>query len=112
MYICHLVQTLIALGAVHIVVPGILPTGCLPLFLTWFTNISISSTSSDADFDQYGCLKSLNRLTEYHNSMLQKQVQILQAKYRSTRMMYADYSSEVYKMVQQPQEFGMFFILF
>jgi len=103
---CHLVQRLIALGAVHIVVPGILPTGCLPLFLTLF------SQPQATDFDQHGCLKSFNRLTEYHNSMLQKQVQILQAKHRSTRMMYADYSSQVYKMVQQPQEFGMYFILF
>ncbi|CAD6244249.1 unnamed protein product [Miscanthus lutarioriparius] len=94
------IERLIALGAVHIVVPGILPTGCLPLFLTLF------SQPQATDFDQHGCLKSFNRLTEYHNSMLQKQVQILQAKHRSTRMMYADYSSQVYKMVQQPQEFG------
>ncbi|KAK8460402.1 hypothetical protein SEVIR_2G324600v4 [Setaria viridis] len=95
------IERLIALGAVHIVVPGILPTGCLPLFLTFF-----ASSSSESDFDQYGCLKSYNRLTEYHNSMLRKQVQILQGKYRSTRIMYADYYSQVYKMVQQPRKFG------
>nr|CAB3454293.1 unnamed protein product [Digitaria exilis] len=64
---------LIAHGAVHIVVPGILPTGCLPLFLTLFT---------DDERDQYGCLKTYNRLTEYHNSMLRKQLQILQGKHR------------------------------
>jgi phospholipase/lecithinase/hemolysin len=98
------VQRLIALGAVHIVVPGILPTGCLPLFLVFF-----ASFSSESDFDQYGCLKSYNRLTEYHNSMLREQVQILQRKYRSTRIMYADYYSQVYEMVQQPQKFGNLF---
>ncbi|CAL5082945.1 unnamed protein product [Urochloa decumbens] len=63
------IERLIALGAVHIVVPGILPT-------------------------------------EYHNTMLRNQVQILQNKYTSTRIMYADYYSQVYKMVQQPQQFG------
>ncbi|KAF8700789.1 hypothetical protein HU200_034146 [Digitaria exilis] len=90
-------KRLIAHGAVHIVVPGILPTGCLPLFLTLFT---------DDERDQYGCLKTYNRLTEYHNSMLRKQLQILQGKHRSTRIMYADYYSQVYKMVQQPKKFG------
>nr|CAB3457934.1 unnamed protein product [Digitaria exilis] len=89
---------LIALGALHIVVPGILPTGCLPLFLTLFT---------DDELDQYGCLKRFNRLTEYHNSMLRKQLQILQGKHRSTRIMYADYYSQVYHMVQQPKKFGL-----
>ncbi|OEL20510.1 GDSL esterase/lipase [Dichanthelium oligosanthes] len=95
------IERLIALGAVHIVVPGILPTGCLPLFLTFF-----AGSSSETDFDQYGCLKSYNRLTEYHSSMLRKQVQILQGKYRSTRIMYADYYSQVYQMVQHPHKFG------
>ncbi|CAN6183366.1 unnamed protein product [Urochloa humidicola] len=95
------IERLIALGAVHIVVPGILPTGCLPLFLTLF-----ASSSNETDFDQYGCLKIYNRLTEYHNTMLRNQVQILQNKYRSTRIMYADYYSQVYKMIQQPQQFG------
>ncbi|CAN6183368.1 unnamed protein product [Urochloa humidicola] len=83
------IERLIALGAVHIVVPGILPTGCLPLFLTLF-----ASSSNETDFDQYGCLKIYNRLTEYHNTMLRNQVQILQNKYRSTRIMYADYYSQ------------------
>ncbi|PUZ50066.1 hypothetical protein GQ55_6G029800 [Panicum hallii var. hallii] len=96
------IERLIALGAVHIVVPSILPTGCLPLFLALF----VAGSSGESDFDQYGCLKSYNRLTEHHNSMLREQVQILQRKYKSTRIMYADYYSQVYKMVQQPQKFG------
>ncbi|RLM61680.1 GDSL esterase/lipase [Panicum miliaceum] len=84
------IERLIALGAVHIVVPSILPTGCLPLFLALF----VAGSSSESDFDQYGCLKSYNRLTEHHNSMLREQVQILQRKYKSTRIMYADYYSQ------------------
>ncbi|OEL25532.1 GDSL esterase/lipase [Dichanthelium oligosanthes] len=91
---------LIALGPVHIVVPGILPTGFLPLFLTFF-----AGSFSETDFDQYGRLKSYNRLTQCHSSMLRKQVQILQGKYRSTRIMYADYYSQVYQMVQHPHKF-------
>ncbi|TVU39275.1 hypothetical protein EJB05_12686 [Eragrostis curvula] len=95
------VERLIALGARQIVVPGIHPTGCLPLFLSLF-----ASSSNEADLDQYGCMRSYNRLTEYHNTMLQKQVEILQRKHRSARIMYADYYQLYYQMVQQPQKFG------
>uniref|UniRef100_A0A453LLR4 Uncharacterized protein n=1 Tax=Aegilops tauschii subsp. strangulata TaxID=200361 RepID=A0A453LLR4_AEGTS len=46
---------LIALGAVHVVVPGIFPTGCLPIFLPLFGD-------GDADLDDAGCLKAYNLL--------------------------------------------------
>nr|BAK05242.1 predicted protein [Hordeum vulgare subsp. vulgare] len=96
------VEKLIALGAVHVVVPGIFPTGCLPIFLSLF-----GVAAGETDFDGTGCLKSYNRLTEYHNSLLRKQVAALQQKHRnSTRIMYADYYGLVYQMVQEPEKFG------
>uniref|UniRef100_A0A453LLX2 Uncharacterized protein n=2 Tax=Aegilops tauschii subsp. strangulata TaxID=200361 RepID=A0A453LLX2_AEGTS len=49
------VVKLIALGAVHVVVPGIFPTGCLPIFLPLFGD-------GDADLDDAGCLKAYNLL--------------------------------------------------
>ncbi|KAF7074302.1 hypothetical protein CFC21_079200 [Triticum aestivum] len=94
------VVKLIALGAVHVVVPGIFPTGCLPIFLSLFGD-------GDADLDDAGCLKAYNLLTKYHNSMLRKQVEALQRRHRnSTRLMYADYYGLVYQMVQEPHKFG------
>ncbi|KAM0922402.1 hypothetical protein ACQ4PT_006199 [Festuca glaucescens] len=96
------VEKLIALGAVHIVVPGIFPTGCLPIFLSLF-----GDAASKADFDQTGCLKPYNRLTDYHNTLLRTQVETLQRKhYNSTRLMYADYSGLMYRVVQEPEKFG------
>ena len=100
------VQKLIALGAVHVVVPGIFPTGCLPIFLSLFGD-------GDADLDDAGCLKAYNLLTKYHNSMLRKQVEALQRRHRnSTRLMYADYYGLVYQMVQEPHKFGTKFSSF
>lgn len=98
------VEKLIELGAVHIVVPGIFPTGCLPIFLSLY-----ASSSGKADIDDAGCLKPYNKLTEYHNSMLRERLQALQSKHENsstTRIMYADYYSLVYQMVQQPRRFG------
>ncbi|KAK1574570.1 hypothetical protein QYE76_048138 [Lolium multiflorum] len=96
------VEKLIALGAVHIVVPGIFPTGCLPIFLSLFAD-----AARKADFDRTGCLKPYNRLTDYHNMLLRTQVEALQRKhYNSTRLMYADYSGLMYRVVQEPEKFG------
>uniref|UniRef100_A0ACD5XQC9 Uncharacterized protein n=1 Tax=Avena sativa TaxID=4498 RepID=A0ACD5XQC9_AVESA len=95
-------EKLIVLGAVHIVVPGIFPTGCLPIFLSLF-----GDAAGKADFDQAGCLRTYNRLTDYHNTLLRTQVGALQRKhYNSTRIMYADYSGLVYRIVQEPEKFG------
>jgi phospholipase/lecithinase/hemolysin len=99
-------QRLIALGAVHVVVPGILPTGCLPLFLSLFADYS-----TEADFDQYGCLRSYNRVTEHHNSLLRERLETIKRKHTSARIMYADYTQAYYQMVKQPRKFGHYFFL-
>uniref|UniRef100_A0A8R7UKW3 GDSL esterase/lipase n=1 Tax=Triticum urartu TaxID=4572 RepID=A0A8R7UKW3_TRIUA len=96
------VEKLIALGAVHVVVPGIFPTGCLPIFLSLF-----GDGDGDGDLDDAGCLKAYNLLSKYHNWMLRKQVEALQRRHHnSTRLMYADYYGLVYQMVQEPHKFG------
>ena len=47
-------QRLIKLGAKHIVVPGNLPTGCIPIILTLY------ASPNKADYDRYGCLTKYN----------------------------------------------------
>ncbi|XBH94240.1 hypothetical protein VPH35_085059 [Triticum aestivum] len=70
------VEKLIALGAVHVVVPGIFPTGCLPIFLSL-----LGDGDGDGDLDDAGCLKAYNLLSKYHNWMLRKQVEALQRRH-------------------------------
>uniref|UniRef100_A0A8R7QVF0 GDSL esterase/lipase n=1 Tax=Triticum urartu TaxID=4572 RepID=A0A8R7QVF0_TRIUA len=94
------VEKLVAMGAVDVVVPGVLPIGCFPIYLT------IYGTSSAADYDALGCLKKFNDLSTYHNSLLQAKVTSLQAKYKSARIMYADFYAGVYDMVRSPSKYG------
>uniref|UniRef100_A0A453QRM6 GDSL esterase/lipase n=1 Tax=Aegilops tauschii subsp. strangulata TaxID=200361 RepID=A0A453QRM6_AEGTS len=94
------VEKLVAMGAVDVVVPGVLPIGCFPIYLT------IYGTSSAADYDALGCLKKFNDLSTYHNSLLQAKVSALQAKYKSARIMYADFYAGVYDMVRSPSKYG------
>jgi hypothetical protein len=95
-------QKLVAMGAMDVVVPGVLPVGCFPIYLT------VYGTSNAADYDNLGCLKKFNDLSTYHNSLLQKRVAVLQTRYRKhgARIMYADFYNGVYDMVRNPQRYG------
>jgi len=94
------VEQLISLGAMYVVVPGVLPVGCFPIYLTLY------QTSNAGDYDQYGCLKRFNALSAQHNSLLQSKVSSLQSKYPGARIMYADFYSHVYDMVKSPGSYG------
>jgi len=94
------VEKLVAMGATDIVVPGVLPIGCFPIYLTFY------GTSSSADYDSLGCLRKFNDLSTNHNNQLQAQISGLQAKYKSARIMYADFYSAVYDMVKNPGSYG------
>lgn len=94
------VEQLIGLGAMYVVVPGVLPVGCFPIYLTLY------GTSNAGDYDQYGCLTRFNTLSSRHNSLLQAKVSSLQSKYPWARIMYADFYSHVYDMVKSPSNYG------
>ena len=82
------------------VVPGVLPIGCFPIYLTLY------GTSNRADYDGDGCLKSYNDLSLHHNSLLRRSLANLQRTYPHTRIMYADFYSQVIQMIRAPQNFG------
>ncbi|KAF8698208.1 hypothetical protein HU200_035727 [Digitaria exilis] len=94
------VEQLISLGAMYVVVPGVLPVGCFPIYLTLY------QTSNAGDYDQYGCLKRFNALSTRHNQLLQSKVTSLQGKYPGAKIMYADFYSHVYDMVKSPGSYG------
>ena len=93
-------EQLIALGAANVVVPGVLPVGCFPIYLTLY------QTSNAGDYDQYGCLKRFNALSARLNQLLQSKVMSLQGRYPGARIMYADFYSHVYDMVRSPGSYG------
>jgi hypothetical protein len=88
-------QTLIGLGAAEVVVPGVLPIGCFPLYLTLYLS------SIKDDYDEIGCLKRFNDHSSYHNELLKTAVSGIRSKYPGARLMYAD-------MVRSPDRFGTY----
>ncbi|KAF7028709.1 hypothetical protein CFC21_040577 [Triticum aestivum] len=95
------VETLIGLGAVDVVVPGVLPIGCFPLYLTLY------GSSNQSDYDGDGCLERFNDLSRYHNQLLKQGICSLQSKYAGVRLMYGDFYTQVTEMVRSPRSFGL-----
>ncbi|KAF7035785.1 hypothetical protein CFC21_046584 [Triticum aestivum] len=95
------VETLIGLGAVDVVVPGVLPIGCFPLYLTLY------GSSNQSDYDGDGCLQRFNDLSRYHNRLLRQGICRLRSKYASVRLMYGDFYTQVAEMVRSPRSFGL-----
>ncbi|KAJ3694261.1 hypothetical protein LUZ60_009741 [Juncus effusus] len=94
-------ETLVKQGAVHLVLPGNIPTGCIPITLTLYPS------ANKADYDPLGCLTKFNSIGFYHNSLLKKAVLKLQCKYPNTRISYADYYTPVIQFLHRPKKFGI-----
>ncbi|KAJ1393984.1 SGNH hydrolase superfamily [Sesbania bispinosa] len=91
---------LIDLGAETLVVPGILPLGCNSAYLTRFATID------EKEYDQAGCLKWLNMFFEYHNELLQIELNRLRVLYPLTNIIYADYFNAALHFYTSPEQFG------
>ncbi|URE20495.1 GDSL esterase lipase [Musa troglodytarum] len=93
------VQRLIGHGAIDIVVPGMLPIGCFPLYLTLY------GSSNKNDYTDIGCLRNYNDFAAHHNSFLQRVIYGLQRKYSWTRIRYADYYSPTLRFASNPTKY-------
>ncbi|KAL6626961.1 hypothetical protein ACP70R_030687 [Stipagrostis hirtigluma subsp. patula] len=94
-------QRIVKHGAKTVVVPGIPPLGCSPVYLAHFQNAEPEGYDS-----RTGCLKELNDLAIYHNSLLQKALKHVKTKHTSARIIYADFYRPVVDIVQSPHKFG------
>ncbi|XP_057431556.1 GDSL esterase/lipase At1g28600-like isoform X2 [Lotus japonicus] len=94
------IMELIDLGAVTLIVPGILPLGCNPAYLTGF------ATTDEEEYDRAGCLKWLNMFHEHHNDLLQIELNQLRVLYPLTNIIYADFFNAALQIYKSPENFG------
>ncbi|XP_072959926.1 GDSL esterase/lipase At5g45910-like isoform X1 [Typha angustifolia] len=95
------IERLINHGAVDLVVPGVLPIGCFPLYLTLY------NSSNKAEYNpRTGCLRRFNLLSFYHNTLLRQELERLQSKHPWTRIMYGDYYTPTMQFVLTPRRYG------
>ncbi|KAG8385467.1 hypothetical protein BUALT_Bualt03G0048300 [Buddleja alternifolia] len=95
------IKKLIKLGVETMLVPGIPPIGCMPLFLTQY------ATSNEKDYHPItGCLNWLNEFPEYHNKLLQQELSRIRKLHPKVTIVYADYYNATLRFYLSPKEFG------
>nr|CAB3459839.1 unnamed protein product [Digitaria exilis] len=95
------VERLLDEGARHVVVPGNLPAGCIPITLTMYP----SEDRSEYD-PRTGCLKKYNSVALYHNAMLRIALDKLQRRRPEARLVYADYYTPYIQFARTPHLYG------
>nr|DAD24815.1 TPA_asm: hypothetical protein HUJ06_026279 [Nelumbo nucifera] len=88
-------------GAVTLLVPGHLPYGCFPVFLTDF------KSPNEEDYEsETGCLRWLNQLSEFNNHLLQEEIHRLRHLHPHVTIIYADLYNAVKAIFRSPDKFG------
>ncbi|XP_044964583.1 GDSL esterase/lipase At1g28600-like [Hordeum vulgare subsp. vulgare] len=95
------VEKLVQHGAKYILVADIFPIGCLPGALTKL------ASPNTVEYDRHGCLKSVNRLARYHNSLLRQQIKTLRHKYPHAKFITAEYYKPFLAFLDMPGHFGL-----
>ncbi|XP_071706130.1 GDSL esterase/lipase At1g28580-like [Rutidosis leptorrhynchoides] len=94
------VYELINMGAETLVVPGDLPIGCSAAYLTTII----------AEIEEYdpvtGCHIGLNKFVEYHNEMLQTELNKIRELHPNVNIIYADYYGAAMQIYRSPSKFG------
>ncbi|PUZ40974.1 hypothetical protein GQ55_9G466000 [Panicum hallii var. hallii] len=92
-------KVLIGLGAKNIVVPGAVPLGCVPRYLTLF------QSDDPGDYDAAGCIRWLNEFVEEHNRALRRMLRrVLRGP--GVAVVYADYYAAVQEITRDPRKHG------
>ncbi|KAJ3701176.1 hypothetical protein LUZ61_004881 [Rhynchospora tenuis] len=93
-------ESLLKQGVLNIIIPGNLPTGCIPILLTTY------ASTNKSDYDNLGCLKEYNTIGFYHNIKLKETVGQLRGAYPQARIIYADYYEPMIQLLKNPKNFG------
>ncbi|KAK4489698.1 hypothetical protein RD792_000332 [Penstemon davidsonii] len=78
-------KEVIKMGATRVILPRNAPIRCYPFILTEL------ASANPADYDDMGCLKSVNDLIQLKNNDLQQAIGRLQKEFPNTFIMYADF---------------------
>ena len=82
-------------------VNGLLPDGCSPAMLTYF------KSSNKEDYDTAtGCLSWLNDFSNYHNELLQEELNRVRANHPDAFILYADYFNPLMQLFRSPEQNG------
>ncbi|XP_070021450.1 acetylajmalan esterase-like [Nicotiana sylvestris] len=94
------IRDVIQLGAARILVPGVYPFGCLPVYLNKFY------VPNPLAYDPLRCLGNLNVFASYHNIQLNIALKKLQLQFPEVRIVYGDYYGALTTVLSRASSFG------
>ncbi|KAK4489079.1 hypothetical protein RD792_004873, partial [Penstemon davidsonii] len=94
----------IRLGATRVILPGNAPIGCYPFILTEL------ASNNTADYDDIGCLRTINDLITLKNNDLQQAINDLSQEFPDIFIMYADFFNSETSLIRETALSGKFFI--
>ncbi|KAJ8568392.1 hypothetical protein K7X08_027925 [Anisodus acutangulus] len=94
------IKDVIQQGAARVLVPGIYPLGCLPLYLTSFPDNNTSA------YDNLGCLRNYNDFASYHNRYTNRAIANLQREFPNVSIVYGDFYGAILTLISSPSSFG------
>ncbi|XP_051223763.1 GDSL esterase/lipase At5g45910-like [Lolium perenne] len=95
------IERLITHGAKSFLVPGTIPSGCVPQILHYLAKDDPAEYNSTT-----GCLNVYNKLGMDHNQLLQEALEKLRDRYPGVTIIYGDLFSPMMEMVESPAKFG------
>ncbi|XP_022848005.1 GDSL esterase/lipase At1g28570-like isoform X1 [Olea europaea var. sylvestris] len=96
------IEELIKLGATTLIVPGNFPIGCSSYYLTYFERYK-GKYNRDPNT---GCISWLNMFSEYHNSLLQMELERIRQIHAHTTIIYADYDNAAMSIYLSLDKYG------
>ncbi|CAL4975147.1 unnamed protein product [Urochloa decumbens] len=101
-YISHFIEYLTLYnGGKAFVIPNSFPMGCLASYLSKF------HSDNPNDYDEHGCLRWLNEVSQKHNQALQWEVARLRVYHPGVKLIYADYYGAAMEFIKNPSRFGI-----
>ncbi|XP_060216810.1 GDSL esterase/lipase At5g03980-like [Lycium barbarum] len=94
------IKDVIQQGATRVLVLGIYPLGCLPLYLTSFPNNNTSA------YDNLGCLRNYNDFASYHNRYVNRAIANLQRSFPNVSIVYGDFYGAILTLIRSPSLYG------
>ncbi|XP_060217673.1 acetylajmalan esterase-like [Lycium barbarum] len=94
------IKDVISQGATRVLVPGIYPLGCLPLYLTSFPDNNASA------YDNLGCLRNYNDFASYHNRYVNRAIANLQRSFPNVSIVYGDFYDAILTLIRSPSSYG------
>ncbi|XP_048563859.1 GDSL esterase/lipase At1g28570-like isoform X1 [Triticum urartu] len=96
------IAELVELGAKTLLVPGNLPIGCIPAYLTTYKSDKMEDYEPET-----GCIRWMNEFSQYHNKLLVDELENLRKLHPGVVIIYADYYGAAMEIFSSPEQFGI-----